>query len=415
MFFSDMINVLKHYIQFFIQTESPFAALGWKKDGQTLRGDTASNKFGTSVCISADAKTLVVGAPGYLGNGDKSGYVEVYYRKDRDESIWEKVGQTIYGKAAGDLFGTSVDVNANGTIFAIGAPGSLMEGSDRPGYVRVYRLESGTSIWKQLGKEISDGEEGGKFGVSVSSSNKNKTLAVGAWFVNNYSGCVKIFHMADTSSIWKQVGQDIDGESFNDSSGCSLSLSADGDIIAIGLPHNSDNGANSGHVRVYKIDNDSWENLGNTIQGDSAKDHFGWSVDISDDGRILAIGAPNREYVRVYRMEGNNSWKQLGTKISAEGFFAAEFGTSVSLSFDGMILAIGAPGVNGAVRIHQLNDTDFSWMMVGDDIDGDTAYEESGFSVSLSGDGKSVVIGSYRNDDNGHDSGYVRVFSWTSR
>ncbi len=361
------------------------------------------------MCISADAKTLVVGAPGYLGD---SGYVEVYNRKDSDESIWEKVGQTIYGNATGDLFGFSVDLNANGTILAIGAPGSLMEGSDRPGYVRVYQLESGTSIWNPLGEEISDGEEGGKFGVSVSLSNQNKTLAVGAWYVNNYSGRVKIFHMADTSPIWKQVGQGIDGESFYDFSGCSLSLSADGNIIVIGSPHNSDNGANSGHVRVYKIDNDRWENLGNTIQGDSAEDRFGWSVDISDDGRVLASGAPNGEYVRVYRMEGNNSWKHLGKKITAEGLFAAKFGESVSLSFDGMILAIGAPD-KGAVRIHQLNNTDFSWMMVGDDnIDGDTAYDKSGFSVSLSEDGMSVAIGSPGNDDKGSDSGHVRVFSW---
>ena len=49
-----------------------------------------------------------------------------------------------------------------------------------------------------------------------------------------------------------QIGQDIDGEAAGDQSGYSISLSSDGSIIAIGSPNNDDNGANSGHVRVYQ-------------------------------------------------------------------------------------------------------------------------------------------------------------------
>ena len=44
------------------------------------------------------------------------------------------------------------------------------------------------------------------------------------------------------------------------------------------------------------------------------------------------------------------------------------------------------------------------------DIDGDAAGDYSGGSVSLSGDGKTVAIGSYGNGDNGVNSGHVRVF-----
>ena len=67
---------------------------------------------------------------------------------------------------------------------------------------------------------------------------------------------------------------------------------------------------------------------------------------------------------------------------------------------------------SGHVRVYRRTDADSEsgWMQLGDDIDGGAAYDLPGWSVSLSADGKTVAIGSYRNDDNGKDSGHVRVF-----
>jgi hypothetical protein len=50
-----------------------------------------------------------------------------------------------------------------------------------------------------------------------------------------------------------QIGTDIDGEEGGDESGISISLSKDGNIAAIGAPFNDENGASSGHVRVYNL------------------------------------------------------------------------------------------------------------------------------------------------------------------
>ena len=55
-----------------------------------------------------------------------------------------------------------------------------------------------------------------------------------------------------TSSGWTQRGQDINGEATNDESGTSVSLSANGTIVAIGAPFNDGNGSNSGSVRVFE-------------------------------------------------------------------------------------------------------------------------------------------------------------------
>ena len=70
-------------------------------------------------------------------------------------------------------------------------------------------------------------------------------------------------------------------------------------------------------------------------------------------------------------------------------------------------MAIGAiyndgNGTNsGHVRIYELQ-SDNSWSKLGDDIDGEAAGDQSGWSVSLSSDGSSVAIGAIANDGNGN-------------
>ena len=66
------------------------------------------------------------------------------------------------------------------------------------------------------------------------------------------SGHVRIYDF--NGSAWVQVGVDIDGEAAGDNSGYSVSLSSDGSIVAIGARDNDGaNGADSGHVRIYSI------------------------------------------------------------------------------------------------------------------------------------------------------------------
>ena len=60
-----------------------------------------------------------------------------------------------------------------------------------------------------------------------------------------------------------------------------------------------------------------------------------------------------------------------------------------------------------------IGDTDpgSNWKQLGSDIPGSSEGDYSGWSISLSGDGRSVLIGSPSNDDKAEDSGHVRVFS----
>ena len=51
------------------------------------------------------------------------------------------------------------------------------------------------------------------------------------------------------------------------------------------------------------------------------------------------------------------------------------------------------------------------WAQVGLDIDGESAWDNSGYAVSLSADGMTVAIGAYQNDGGGKDAGHVRVYA----
>ena len=110
-----------------------------------------------------------------------------------------------------------------------------------------------------------------------------------------------------TSSLLTQIGNDINGEASNDISGWSVSLSADGSIVAIGATSNdgNGNGNNSGHIRIYKNVNNKWTQLGSDINGEASDDELGYSVSISDDGNIVAVGAHQNltgsGYVSIYK------------------------------------------------------------------------------------------------------------------
>ena len=107
------------------------------------------------------------------------------------------------------------------------------------------------------------------------------------------------------------------------------------------------------------------------------------------------------------RMTKISSLTQIGGDIDGESGDDYS-GHSVSFSSDGSRVAIGAYLNNGIgaysnfghVRIYDYNGS--AWVQVGADIDGEAAYDLSGYSVSLSSDGTRVAIGAIDNDGGGN-------------
>ena len=316
---------------------------------------------------------------------------------------------------ASDRSGNSVSLSSDGTIVAIGSFLNDGNGIDS-GHTRIYSW--GGSSWSQLGGDI-NGEAVGDFsGSSVSLSSDGAIVAIGARRNDGngtWSGHTRIYSWDGSS--WSQLGGDLNGEGAYDQSGYSVSLSSDGTVVAIGANGNVGNGVNSGHTRIYSWDGTSWSQLGGDIDGEAEHDQSGNSVSLSSDGTMVAIGARyNGDYsghTRIYSWDGS-IWSQLGEDIDGEAADNAS-GYSVSLSSDGTVVAIGASGDStngtwsGHTRIYAWDGSD--WNQIGSDIDGEAASDGSGCSVSLSSDGTVVAIGAFMNDGNGDYSGHTRIYS----
>ena len=141
--------------------------------------------------------------------------------------------------------------------------------------------------------------------------------------------------------LWAQYGQDIVGSVINDKSPSSLAINAAGDVIAIGDAGNDDNRFGSGLVRVYNLVGNTWIQKGSFIRGESATTYLGSDVSLSDDGNILAVGSPFDDpegSVQVY-----GSLMQIGGPWAHAINVARErLGRTVSLSGDGSRIVVGS-------------------------------------------------------------------------
>ncbi len=385
-------------------------------------GDT--DYFGFPVSLSSDGNTLAVGAyfddsssTGVNGaqndNAINSGAVYVFRRIG---GVWS---QQAYIKASNtgrdDFFGWSVSLSADGNTLAVGALGedSSSTGVNRAqddntasisAAVYLFRFSTGSSIWSQQAYiKASNAETFDRFGWSVSLSADGNTLAVGALredsrstgvngaqddnTVSN-SGAVYVFRFNTTSSIWSQQAYiKASYTEWEDEFGNSVSLSADGNTLAVGArdedssstgvngAQNNNTASESGAVYVFRfsIGSSTWAQQAYIKASNTgADDNFGNSVSLSADGNILAVGATGEDgsatgiggvddngtgnagatYVFEF---ANGAWAQQAYIKATDTSVNVSFGASVSLSSNGNTLVVGANGVTnfeGAVYLY---------------------------------------------------------------
>ena len=381
--------------------------------GLDIDGAAAGDRSGRQVSLSSDGSRVAIGARQNDGNGTDAGHVRVF---DWNGNDWTQVGQDINGEAAGDESGWTVSLSSDGNRLAIGARYNDGNGTNA-GHVRVYDLIGMT--WEQVGEDI-DGEAADDIsGHELSLSSDGSRVAIGA--INNdgngfEAGHVRIYELSGT--VWTQVGTDIDGDASGDRFS-RVSLSSDGNRVAIGAPFNDGNGIDAGHVRVYDYDaiGMNWTQVGDDING-AAGDNSGFALSLSSDGNRVAVGArfngDNGDYsgqVRVFDWNGAN-WAQVGEDMDGEAA-GNQFGYSISLSSDGNRVAAGthvAAASNGAGHVRVFEWDSLSWTQACANIDGEDAGDFFGISISLSPDGNRLAIGGARNGGNGFEAGHVRVF-----
>lgn len=381
--------------------------------GADINGEAASDNFGFDSAISSNGNTIAVGATLNDGNGADAGHVRVF---NLSGSVWTQVGSDINGNAADDRCGSSVALNSTGTIVAVGSP---RFSTNNIGRVRIFNLVGG--VWTQIGANIDGIGNNANAGFSVALSSSGNIVAIGS---PNYStgatnrGLVQVYQ--NISGTWTLLGGNILGSAVENRLGSKVAISSDGSILAVSAPGNGAFGA-PGYVRVFQNISGTWTPIGSDIIGAANGDGFGEGLSLSSNGNVVAIGAPYNSangtlagHVRVYQ-NNSGTWQKIGADILGETS-QSYFGSRLSISGDGTVVAIGAPANSnsngsfaGHVKVYRNNSN--TWQQIGSNINGEAASDASGSSVAIASDASKVVIGAPSNDGNGSDSGQVRVYN----
>lgn len=380
--------------------------LPWIQSGQDIDGEATLIFFGAVVSLSNDGKRLAVGADADFGI---PGYVQTYKPSD-GHWIAGFGDDAIYGLKY-ECVGRATSLSGDGTVLAVGGNCYGTATASFIGRVRIFKFIDYS--WTQIGSDILGKNVGDMFGVSVSLSYDGTVVAVGALLSGNTSlknrGCVQVFKLVNNT--WTQIGDTIFGQTRDERFGASVALSSNAQVVVVGSPGYSNS---RGRVQAFHAPPTTrWFKLGYDMLGKNERDFFGNSVAISSEGKILAAGCYNGNYLRVYNYS-DFEFQQLGDDIDGGGSATSHPYNSVSLSSDGTVLAVGVyskleiSNDTGHVRVFQhLNG---NWTQRGSDIKGEAPREWFGFSVSLSGNGDVLAVGAPLNDVNGVESGQARVF-----
>jgi hypothetical protein len=314
---------------------------GWALLGSEINATAASVESGYDVSITSDGNRIAIGTPGQ----DK---MRVYDLNISNNWVLQGNGYGIYTSQTAQRAGHSVSINASGTVAVMGAPTGNK--------VWVFDVDPAGGTGHLAGNPLI--VPGTYAGGSVDIDDDGNTLVVGAYKSNSERGTVLVYDFNGTG--WVQRGMTLSGVNNYDQFGFDVSMSNDGNTIAVGSKGWDSNPNNTtyeiGETAVYDWNGSAWVQRGTSIQGVNIFDQCGFSVSLSGNGNRMAIGYKGNStatqaagLVRIFDWNGS-AWVQNGDPIYGDGV-SVYSGHSVALSDNGSILAIGA--IQGTGPINQ--------------------------------------------------------------
>ena len=288
----------------------------------------------------------------------------------------------------------------------------------------------------------------------------------------NSKGCADSDTMFVTGSLAEAVGYfKASNAQTDDLFGYAVALSANGQVMAVGAPEesssatgvNGDQTDNSmegaGAVYVFTRDDGGWTQQAYLkASNPDFRDYFGIELALSADGRTLAVASPN-ESSAATGIDGDQSdnsarlsgavyvftqdeagWSQQAYIKASNAGKGDEFGTSVALSADGKLLAVGAyaegssaTGIDGdqanndapaSGAVYVFGNSGGTWSQQAY-IKASNAQSNDYFGdrIALSADGGTLAVGAYsessaatgidgdQSDNTASHSGAVYVFT----
>lgn len=400
----------------------------WAKRGDTLKGNQEFDYYGTATASTRDGKVIAVSAQSNNGVG----YVKVFSVSPLTNERTLLGNKILPVNWRGDpIVAKSLSLSDNGLSIAIANVENANFASDPPtmsGGASVYDFDETTNSWVMRGEMIP------MFGLLYQSSASVALSGDGQSYIFSSSGSAmgihaktKIYEWNETYKKWTQKGKSISertpGVYITDET--SVSMSRDGNTIAIGSSRNSKNaggesGKYHGRVRIFKYSlfAQDWIQEGADILGNEGYSYFGSSVSLDDDGLTFIAGASgsnfNQGSAKIFKLS-DKEWVQMGNEIigpSKESFF----GTSVAISSlpdNEFVIASGAYGDeqnSGTISVFKFQQASSSWVPLGGVISDVGLSHFFGTSIAMTNNGRSIVAGAPMSSYNGRNSGSAYVY-----
>lgn len=290
--------------------------------------------------LSGDGNTLIIGKPSL-------GVPEIVSVFQWDGNTWAQKGNDFVLNSANTLFGNFVFINDNGNRIFF---------SDEQGDLLIYQFDGTT--WNLI-STIND--------IRFQSVDINSSGDRISYFVDNFSQGsiadynVKVFEFQN--DVWQQVGNDISTplQVFNSNLFLKTKLNSAGDTIVISAPSSFQFNTSAGALAVYRLINDQWIQLGNTLTGDEAFQSFGSDAAINASGDRVLVGITSSNVFG--QSSGNNKLFELNTSsnewdeiLEINGELAGiQSGVDVDMNSAGDVISIGTQGVLKQVRVIGVN------------------------------------------------------------
>eukprot|EP01084_Bolivina_argentea_P168344 291970_1 len=413
----------QHYHIAFVLTILLFIVNAIEMEKLLANDGSANDKFGNAVSIHGER--ALIGSyyhDGNNGNINNAGLAYIFNVNVTD-GTWKQTAKLFANDGdVLDYFGCSVSLYENNAI--IGAySGDGIE--DDSGAAYIFSYNESSLCWNQTAKLFAnDGENGDQFGYSVAI--QDGIAVIGAYLddtiIGPNSGSAYIFTYDNMTKTWNETIKLIPSNgSLWDHFGVSVSL--DKNNIIIGADRDDTKSTDSGSAYIWTLINGQWTNRTKLLATDGkTQDNFGHSVSIS--GYYALVGAwyvddIGNDEGAVYIFHYNDTlkdWEQI-QKINANDTsdqYGARFGNT--LYIDGINAIIGAYRDNnmgyesGSVYIFSLNETNGLWVKKSKIVsNGNDSVigDQFGFSVALNGD--AAIIGARNDDDNGIESGSAYI------
>ncbi len=306
----------------------------WAQDGPKLVGSGvvagSSATQGDAVAISADGSTVLV------GGGEDNFNAGAVWAWTKVGGAWTQQGPKLVGSGAAPGFveqGRAVALSADGNTAVVGGP------SDDGGRGALWVWTRSAGVWTQEGSKLVAGDSGAGSlqGLSVALSTDGNTAIVGG------NGAAWVW--VRTGGVWAQQGPALVVTGV-----AAVAVSGDGATALIGAA--SDAGG-AGSVSGWTQSGGVWTLTGYLVAVDAVGSAgHGSSVSISADGQTAWVGARgdngNLGSARIFSNDETGTWSQQGASLYGVDAVAVptppRFGTSVALSGDGTTAIAGGPG-----------------------------------------------------------------------